>query len=255
MILDQSISALINQPRFTGETAVIDKKLLNGELTSAVCLPRSANSTTRLERQNVARPSVSFQAAAPIQQEAHTDDGYLKVLGSATKSESLQEACYITKEKARDSENIDEAYDYISPMHATAKKEEASTPPIVSPTLHISNWGDPDDEDGYVDVTPKGSPNPQKSDRQSLTYSNFELANTELTGMKHSHSQSDVTTRGRCESEYYNLPAVVPESERHLSLPKKTKPLPLPKPSTLRPAPTSAANGTNNLTFKKPDTK
>ena len=232
MILDQSISALISQPRFANEIAIIDKKLLKGDLTSAVSLPRSANSTSRLERQNVPRPSVSSMAAAPIQEEpSKTDDGYLKVLGSATKSDSVQEARYVTIKKAQDSGDIDEAYDYINPVHAAAKEGS----PIVSTTLHIGNWGDPDDEDGYVDVTPKGSPNVQKSDRHSLT---------DLTGIKHSFSQSSVSTKDRSESEYYNLPNVVPKSERHLSLPKTTKPLPLPKPSTLRPASTSSANGT-----------
>lgn len=248
LILDQSISALISQPKFASETAVIDKKLLNGELTSAISLPRSANSTSRLEIQKVPRPSISSMAAAPIQEEASkTDDGYLKVLGSATKSESVQEAQYITMKKTPNSENSENAYDYINPVHTAAKKDNDSSP-IVSPTLHIGNWGDPDDDDddGYVDVTPKGSPNPQKSDRHSLI---------DLTSMKHSSSQTNVSTRKHSESEYYNLPTVVPKSERHLSLPKKTKPLPFPKPSTLRPASTSAANETKSLTFKTPDTK
>ena len=281
-LLDQTLTSLVTRPSFAEEITAIDKKLRDGEITPTASAPRPsmvALSAAKVQHSNKQKqrikPSKLSSSPTPIQQETatHTSDGYLKVVGSAPVTKGVLEEDYvyvhpksITEGTHPDAtltaKDLEEEYDYFSPVG----KEDSSTkmtispptnspptisPPTISPFLQISDWGDQEDEFGYVDVTPKGSPNMK---RNFVTHS--QLPSTpplSAKSLKQSHSQGDVAASSRHRSgsaEYYNVPNVKRKDERHLSLPR-TKPVPSPKPMSLQ----KSSPGTTNNVFDFAETR
>lgn len=240
--LSSLLGTLLTRASYIREVNTIDKKLQQGDLNSAIALPRSTNlSTPTLARATERKsenkypihssplshspkrssprapsPKTSSPVQVPAEGEpAHTSDGYLKVLETAPKTDDLDEEYdYVSTTPKREepealaglkkAEELEEEYDYV---HTTTLPQEEPTKDVVSPPLSVSpalyiSWGD--DDNGYVDVTPKRSP--QMSHKHSFSSSGFADAPSQTKGMKQSRSHDNLPSR---KSEQKDIPAAI----------------------------------------------